>query len=336
MHVLHFKRPATAAYPPPTILMVQMHQRTELQVDLSVGHWKQALQSRGLYLPENPPGRDGHESNIRRLRGAMKNHTDVWRHRRPQDNIHWDKHHEFETMQNIYRIPSMYADPNTWLEGHRATTDYCQHHRCVSVWWYYDQLVRDTPGFVLDFRHAGRPESNRRSDSKDHTQPRQSTWTPMQLNLADEAEVQRPRLINRTHPEPHEDMLDTEEWSSFYDDKMPDDMKRMLKDLQYEMKRIKGGNESTTKDYRDTRAGIIEIAAAAYERDRNSPQIPYYLLAVAPPWTTYDGHARMAYDQHKLFELNQRIDKLRTLNASTCQMQISSQRQNGPAGRRGL
>jgi hypothetical protein len=131
-------------------------------------------------------------------------------------------------------------------------------------------------------------------------------------------------------------MLDTEEWSSFYDDKMPDDMKRMLKDLQYEMKRIKGGNESTTKDYRDTRAGIIEIAAAAYERDRNSPQIPYYLLAVAPPWTTYDGHARMAYDQHKLFELNQRIDKLRTLNASTCQMQISSQRQNGPAGRRGL
>ncbi len=96
MHVLHFKRPTTAAYPH-TILVVQRHQRTEQQVDLSVGHWKQALQSRGLYVPENPPGRDGHESSIRRLRGAMKNHTDVWRHRRPQDNIHWDKHHEFET-----------------------------------------------------------------------------------------------------------------------------------------------------------------------------------------------------------------------------------------------
>jgi hypothetical protein len=112
MHVLQFKRPATA---------VQRHQRTELQVDLSVGHWKQALQSRGLYLPENPPGRDGHESSIRRLRGAMKNHTDAWRHKRPQDNIHWDKHQEYEKMQNVYRIPSMYADPNTWLEGHRAT-----------------------------------------------------------------------------------------------------------------------------------------------------------------------------------------------------------------------
>ena len=99
---------ATAAYPH-TILMVQRHLRTELQVDLSVGHWKQALQSRGLYLPENPPGRDGHESSIRRLRGAMKNHTDAWRHKRPQDNIHWDKHQEYEKMQNVYRIPSMYA-----------------------------------------------------------------------------------------------------------------------------------------------------------------------------------------------------------------------------------
>ncbi len=125
----------------------------------------------------------------------------------------------------------------------------------------------------------------------------------MQLNLADEAEVQRPRLINRTYPEPHEDMLDTEEWSSFYDDQMPEDMKRMLRDLQYEIKRIKGGNESTTKDYRDTRARVIENAAAAYEEDRHSPRIPYYLIAVAPPWTTFAGQARNAYDQHKLFEL---------------------------------
>jgi hypothetical protein len=46
MHVLQFKRPATAAYPH-TILMVQRHLRTELQVDLSVGHWKQARRAAG-------------------------------------------------------------------------------------------------------------------------------------------------------------------------------------------------------------------------------------------------------------------------------------------------
>jgi hypothetical protein len=65
---------------------------------------------------------------------------------------------------------------------------------------------------------------------------------------------------------------------------MPEDQKRVMKDLLFEVQRIKGGNASTTKHYRDTRAKIIEAAAAAYEKNRNSPQIPDYLIPVKTPW----------------------------------------------------
>ncbi len=46
-------------------------------------------------------------------------------------------------------------EPNEWLKNQKSppTPDHCQHFRCVSVWWwYYDQLVRDTPRFIHDFQ----------------------------------------------------------------------------------------------------------------------------------------------------------------------------------------
>jgi hypothetical protein len=42
-------------------------------------------------------------------------------------------------------------------------------------------------------------------------------------------------------PEPHEELRDTEEWDTFYDDRMPEDQKRIMKDLLFEVQRIKGG-----------------------------------------------------------------------------------------------
>jgi hypothetical protein len=128
-------------------------------------------------------------------------------------------------MQNIYRISSVYQDPNEWLQNHLARPDHCQHFRCVSIWWYYDQLVRDTPGFVQDFKPP-RDYPNRPSNSFNRSQPNQtteSTWTPIQINLSEEVESQRPLVINRTMPEPREELLDTEEWDTFYDNRMPED-----------------------------------------------------------------------------------------------------------------
>jgi hypothetical protein len=335
MHTLQFGRPPTAAYPT-SIIATQRFNRTEQQVDLSVvvGHWKQALQKQGLYVPEFPPRRDSHESNIKRLRAAMKDHTHAWtKWSRRDEGIHHDRHVTYERMQNIYRIPSVYQDPNEWLENHLARPDHCQHFRCVSIWWYYDQLVRDTPGFVHNFKppgdHPSRP-SNQFNRSTD------STWTPIQINLSEEAAAQRPLLINRTMPEPHENLWDTEEWDTFYDDKMPEDQKRIMKDLLFEVLRIKGGNASTNKHYRDTRARIIEAAAAAYEKDRNSPQIPDYLIPVKTPWSSGEGHARLAYDQHIIEQHLNRVEQMRATNATLCQMEISSQPKHGPAGQGGF
>ncbi len=161
--------------------------------------------------------------------------------------------------------------------------------------------MRGTPGFIHDFQPP-RDHPNRPSNKFNRSQPNQtteSTWTPIQINLSEEAEAQRPLLINRTMPEPHEELLDTEEWDTFYDDRIPEDQKRIMKDLLFEVQRIKGRNASTSKHYyRDTRGSIIEAAAAAYERHRNSPQIPDYLIPVQTPWLSGGGHARLAYDQH--------------------------------------
>ena len=329
MHTLHFGRPPTSAYPI-SIIATQRFNRTEQQVDLSVGHWKQALQKQALYIPELPPRRDSHESNIKRLRAAMKNHTRGWsRWARKDEGIHHDKHSMYEQMQNIYRIPSIYQEPIVWLQNHLEHPDHCQHFRCVSVWWYYDQLVRDTPGFIHNFKP---PEDHPNRPSNQVNRSTSSTWTPIQINLAEEAEAQRPLLINRTMPEPHEDLRDTEEWDTFYDDKMPEDQKRIVKDLLFEVQRIKGGNASTNKHYRDTRARIIDAAAAAYEKDRNSPQIPDYLIPVKTPWSSWEGHARMAYDQHMVEQYLDRVERIRASNATLCQMEISSQPKHGPAG----
>jgi hypothetical protein len=65
---------------------------------------------------------------------------------------------------------------------------------------------------------------------------------------------------------------------------------------------------STSKHYRDTRASIIEAAAAIYEKDRNSPQIPDYLIPVKTPWSSGRVHARLAYDQHIIEQYLNRVE----------------------------
>jgi hypothetical protein len=234
-----------------------------------------------------------------------------------------------------------------WLKNHLIHQDHCQHFRCVSVWWYYDQLVRDTPGYIYDFqlprdqtgyqsnrRPNFQQDPNRPSNKFNRLQPHQSTdstWTPIQLNLADEAETQRPIMINRTAPEPHEELLDTEEWETFYDDKMPEDQNKIMKDLLFEIKQIKGGNATTNKHYRDTRSKTIEAAAAAYEKDRNSPQIPDYLLPIKTPWSSGYGRQQCLRSTHDMIQnhLNH-VEQMRNTNATLYQMEITSQRHGPP------
>jgi hypothetical protein len=133
-------------------------------------------------------------------------------------------------------------------------------------------------------------------------------------------------MINRTAPEPQAELLDAEEWDTLYDDKMPEDQKRVMKDLLFEVQRIKGGNASTNKHYRDMRAKIIETAAAAYTKDRNSPQIPDDLTPVKKPWSSGQELARIAYDQHMVQQYLNHVEQMRATNATLCQMEINSQK----------
>ena len=104
-------------------------------------------------------------------------------------------------------------------------------------------------------------------------------------------------------------------------------------DLMNEIKRIKQRNPS--KIYTDKRTRIINDAAAARKRDKNSPQIPLFLFGVKEPWSSGYGQANDAYDQDKIYGYEQRIAQLRNTNARLCQMELSSS-QHGPTSQGAL
>ncbi len=128
-------------------------------------------------------------------------------------------------------------------------------------------------------------------------------------------------------------MDDLDSWDIQYDDLMIPEHRSQVADLMNEMKRIKQRNPS--KIYTDKRTRIINDAAAARQRDRNSPQIPLFLFNVKEPWSSGHGQANDAYDQDKIYGYEQRIAQLCTTNARLCQMEISSS-QHGPTGQGAL
>ena len=114
MHTLQFGRQSTNSYPPSILLVHTTFNRPEQQVDLSIGQWKQELQKLKQYVPELTPLKEsGHEYKIKQLRSAMKNHSNAWhKWERKDDGIHFDRHEQFQHMQNVYLIPPMYQEPN--------------------------------------------------------------------------------------------------------------------------------------------------------------------------------------------------------------------------------
>ncbi len=88
------------------------------------------------------------------------------------------------------------------------------------------------------------------------------------------------------------DNLDS--WDIQYDDLMLPEHRQQVADLLKEIKRIKQRNFS--KIYTDKRTRIINDAAEARRRDKNSPQIPLFLFNVKEPWSSGQGQANDAYD----------------------------------------
>ena len=86
---------------PITILRTQLVNRTEQNVDLSVGVWKERLQQEWMYMPQAtayPWLPEKHEKSIRMLRGAMKAHGTQWLGSR-SDGVHEDGQAAFKLLQ---------------------------------------------------------------------------------------------------------------------------------------------------------------------------------------------------------------------------------------------
>jgi hypothetical protein len=320
-----------------------MVNRTEECVDLSVGVWKETLQQEWMYMPQATayPWKTGkHEKSIRMLRGAMKTHGDKWKGSQ-SNGVHEDGQAAYKLLQVEYHMPQKYQPPQEWMEGHIKDSRHCLHYRCVSVWWYYDQIVRDTPGFVNNFAPNSRASRQQKQGSQSsqqkpnrqhhrqqhHRQPPQ--YDNMQINLAEEAAHQRQLSLHHLEPEPHDDMFDIDGQAEMYDNQMPTQQKRLLGDWQFEIRRIKSGD--TSKYYKETRAQAIEAAAANYEKyqDLGHPGIPDFLFTVKQPWSAGFGRANLAYDEDQVYKLGRKIQQLRETNAQLCQMEINM---NGPAG----
>jgi hypothetical protein len=321
---------------PSSIIRVQGYQRTVDHINQSVGAWKKTLQDQRRYLPEE--GRlseETCESYLRQLSSALKNHHTGWASYQ-NEGIHEDYHGMFKHLQATFNIPKHYQNPDLWYANQQRSALHCLGNRCVSVWWYYDQLMRDIPGF----QHNDTPSTTRTNQRRN--QPRwgvpqdqlqRPQYTALQENIADAAAIQRQLALHHHAPEPHADMEDLDSWDIQYDDLMHPDHRAQVADLTNEIKRIKQRNVS--KIYADKRTRIIKDAEEARQCDRNSPQIPLFLFNVKTPWSSGCGQANDAYDQDKIYGYEQQIAQLRNTNARLCQMEISSS-QHGPTGRGAL
>jgi hypothetical protein len=336
-----FNRPTSYSR---TVINVQGYHRVEGHINQSVGAWKKKLQDRGDYLPESETLSEGaRESYLKQLSSALKNHFSWWVSHQCE-GVHEDMHRQFKFLQATFKIPKHYENPDLWLPHHQENANHCLDFRCVSVWWYYDQAMRDIPGFqdnsTRQQRSTMRTTSSR--TNQQHNQPswgapqnqhRQTRYSAIQENIAEAAAAQRQLALHHYDPEPHEDMDDLDSWDIHYDDLMLPDQRSQVKDLLHEIKRIKQHHPS--KIYTDKRTRIINNAEEARSLDRNSPQIPHFLFNVKTPWSSGYGQANDAYDQHKIHEYEQRIAQLRNTNAQMCQMEISSS-QHGPTGQDAL
>ena len=329
--VMHprFNRPTTY---PRSIIGVEGYHRTEDHINQSVGAWKKTLQAQGRYVPELGTLSDETcESYLRQLSSALKNHYMGWASYQ-NEGIHKDKHGMFKFLQATFNIPKLYENPDLWYPNQQRSAHHCLDKRCVSVWWYYDQAMRDIPGFQHNDTQSTTRTNQHRQQPRwgvPQNQLQQPRYTALQEYIAESAEIQRQLALRHHAPEPHEDMDDLDSWDIQYDDLMLPEHRQQVADLLHEIKRIKQRNYS--KIYTDKRTRTINNAAEARQRDKNSPQIPLFLFNVKEPWSSGHGQANEAYDQDKIYGYEQRIAQMRNTNARLCQMEISSSK-HGPTG----
>ena len=170
-----------------TIITVQGYHRTEEHINQSVGAWKKKLQDQGRYLPESGTlSEETRASNLRQLSSALKSHFTWWASYQ-NEGVHEDRHRMFKFLQATFNIPKRYENPDHWYPNQQKNALHCIDYRCVSVWWYYDQAMRDIPGFQ---------HNETRSTTRTNQQPKQPRWASHKIKFNDHSI----RLYKKTLP----------------------------------------------------------------------------------------------------------------------------------------
>ncbi len=130
------------------------------------------LHAKGGYTPEATTGSQATlDSHLKQLSSALKNHL-VWWNNYQSEGIHEDLHPRFQYLQATFNIPKHYENPDNWPPRQHRDAGHCLTHRCVSVWWYYGQAMRDIPGFGDNTTARNNSTLKGTTNNQHHNQPR--------------------------------------------------------------------------------------------------------------------------------------------------------------------
>jgi hypothetical protein len=147
-----------------------------------------------------------------------------------------------------------------------------------------------------------------------------------QIESAEDAERRR-NAPRKNAPIPSDgDSTGPEDDGFLFADKLLPSDKLKIKRLQKEIFRIKQHTQS--QDYLWKRDKAIKAA----EVERLAGGIgPVFLAGVKFPWLSDQGHAPGAYDDDKIDELNEQIERIMDDNAKMCQLEYTATK-GGPGG----
>jgi hypothetical protein len=148
-----------------------------------------------------------------------------------------------------------------------------------------------------------------------------------QIESAEDAERRR-NAPRKNAPIPSDgDSTGPEDDGMLFADKLLPSDKLKIKRLKKEIFRIK--QHTQTQDYLWKKRDKV-IKAAEVERLAGGLG-PVFLAGVKFPWLSDQGQAPRAYDEEKIDELNEQIEKIMDNNAALCQLEYTATK-GGPGG----
>ena len=161
-----------------------------------------------------------------------------------------------------------------------------------------------------------------------------SSFSYEQQEASERTHRHRTNMTRNNAPVPgSESESSQEDEDSLFDDKLlPPEKFRIMK-LRKEIKRIKGGVVYPTGYEKDRDRAIKD----AEECRLLGKPVPPYLTGVKIPWSSGMGQANIHYDNHQVSRREDKIAKIRRLNAEHCQQEhianmSSITRKGGPGG----